>query len=416
MKKYREFLDRRSPKGIQVTQPVSGFEWTELIYPDVPCFMRDGRSFVFLSSDGPQVGYLGRKVRTRRLFNDKKPRDRVLITFDGRFVYYTEISKRRGGSVTLYRKDMETFRSEKLFHAAGKLPGTNLPAAAFSPNTVSSDNLRLAGGMRLGDGKTKDAPIGIIVLDLDEGKTRVVARDHDFINPHLQYCRAPDLEASHDLMIQMNHGVHTAGHRGGPPSVGRLVGPPSCGGGDAHVIRDDGTNWRDLPWGRDGKESLIGHQIWRGNARAAVTVMLENLDTSYGWADGTRQEVVAGWPVKASRRAHKGRLTPGGRRVVLSRGFPHARFCHLNTAATGLKFALDTFPVFDGERAGMQIYFGSARDERSPLKFTYLLNSQNTFTGKHLHAHPILSPDGTMLFFNSAISGMRQFYMVTGFE
>ncbi len=197
-----------------------------------------------------------------------------------------------------------------------------------------------------------------------------------------------------------------------------LAPVPGALGVDAHVVRDDGTNWRNLPWGRDGKESLIGHQIWRGNTRAGVTVTLENPDTSYGWAAGTRQDVVAGWPVPATRDAHTGRLTRGASRarVELSKGFPTARFCHLGTDATGLRLALDTFPIFDGERAGMQVYFASARNEQSPARFTYLLNSRNTFTGKSLHAHPILSPDGTMLLFNSAVSGTRQLYLVTQFD
>lgn len=63
----------------------------------------------------------------------------------------------------------------------------------------------------------------------------------------------------------------------------------------------------------------------------------------------------------------------------------------------------------------MQVCFAKAKDERGPLRFTYLLNSRNTFTGHTLHAHPILSPDGSLLLFNSAIAGTRQFYLVTGF-
>ncbi len=406
------FIDRQSPKGIRVTQPVVGLEWTELIYPDVPCFLRDGRSFVFDSSEGPQVCYLGRKVTTRKLFPDRKPRH-VVITFDGRFAYYTETSDKRGGSLTLFRKDLETFRSEVLFQVTGKLPGTALPVAQFPRiQTVSADNRRVATtGCSLGDGKTKDAPIGIVVLDLDCGQTRIVAQDRDFVNPHVQYCRSTELDASHDLMVQMNHRTRRA-------APGRPAGSLSERGVDAHVVRDDGTAWRNLPWGRDGQESLIGHQIWRGNTRAGVTVTLEARDTSYGWADGTRQDVVAGWPVKASRQAHTGRLTPGGTRVELSKDFPHARFCHLCTDVTGLRFALDTFPVFDGERAGMQVYFASAKNERSPLEFTYLLNTRLNFLGPDAgtHAHPILSPDGSLLLFNSRASGSKQFYMVTEFE
>ena len=411
MRECHDFIDRRSPEGIRVWMPIEDPKGAELVYPDVPCFLADGRSFVFHSSEGPKICYLEKKVRTRRLFPDCRGRHFV-ITFGGRYAYYTEQDDVRGGSLTLYRKNLETFRTEELFHASRRLPGTNLPVKRFSRiQTISSDHRRIATtGCFLGDGTTPDAPFGILVLDLDTGETRIAAQDRDFVNPHAQYCRSTEGDASHDLLLQMNHGSHTDAK--GRGLVG--LGPPSDGGVDAHVVRDDGTTWRDLPWGRDGKESLIGHQIWRGNTRMAVTVTLENLDTSYGWADGSRQEVAAGWPVQAPRDAHLGKLTPGGQRVLLSEGVPHPRFCHLCTDATGLRFALDTFPIFDGERAGMQVYYAQAPDERAPLTFTYLLNSRNTFTGQSLHAHPILSPDGSLLLFNSAISGTSQFYLVTG--
>lgn len=407
-----KFTDSRSPKGIRVTQPVVDPKGASLIYPDQPCFLSDGRSFVFHGSEGTAVCYPGKKVRTRKLFKDSRSRP-IVVTFDGRFVYYAEHSDKKGGSVTLFRKDLETFRSERLFQAQGKLPGTKLPALKFNPATVSSDNRRVAGSMFLGDGKTKDAPYGIVALDLDSGLACIAAEHRDFLNPHLRYCRSTEAEASHDLLIQMNHGARIEADG----RAALLLGPPSDGGVDIHVVRDDGANWRDLPWGRDGKESLIGHQIWRGDTRAAATVTLENPDNSYGWADGSRQDVLAGWPVKASPNAHRGRLTPGGRRVWLSEGFKKARFCHLCSDASGLKFVFDTFPIFDGERAGMQIFVGSAKNETSPLKFRYILNSRVTFGGPAgYHAHPVLSPDGSRLMFNSMASGTRQFYMVTDFE
>jgi len=323
MKECKEFIDSNSPKGMRVRQPVIDTKGAVLIYPDVPCFLADGRSFVFNSSAGPKVCYLEKKVRTRKLFPDKKPHD-FRITIDGRYVYYTERETKRGGRLTLFRKDLETFRSEVLFGASGKLPGSNLPLSRFSHiQTVSSDNRCVAtSGCLLGDRRKSDTPVGILVIDIDSGQTRIAAQDPDFSNPHVQYCRSPEVDASHDLMIQMNHSM--------APVSGAL-------GVDAHVVRDDGENWRNLPWGRDGQETLIGHQIWRGHTRAGVTVTLEHCDTSYGWADGTRQDVVAGWPVSAARDAHTGSLTSGAAnaRVELSKTFPKARFCHLCADASG---------------------------------------------------------------------------------
>jgi hypothetical protein len=146
-----------------------------------------------------------------------------------------------------------------------------------------------------------------------------------------------------------------------------------------------------------------------------VTVTLQNEDNSYGWADGTAQEIVAGWAYPADKAApHLGATAPGARRVVLSQGFAKPRFCHLACDPAGLQFVFDTFPIYDGRRAGMLLYRGNAPDETTPLTFRYLLNTGVTFTGNkgHMHAHPIIAPDGQRVFFNSDISGLPQAYMV----
>jgi len=413
MKECREFVDPKSPKGIRVYQVSEDEKGAGLVYPDQPCFLRGGRRFIFNSSEGPKICGLDDGCATRKLFDDTKHRH-ASISFDGRYAYFAEHSDEGKKGVTLYRKDLESFRTEELYHADGKLPGTDLKASQFAPSTVSSDNRRVATTIFLGDGTQRDAPYGIVALDLEKGTACIAAEDRDFGNSHLQYCRSSDADASHDLLIQMNHGAHS-------DEQGRYVvglGPPEEKGVDIHVVRDDGTNWRDLPFGRDGKESCIGHQLWRGLGRSAATVTLQNLDTTYGWGDGSRQEVVAGWPVKADKgKGHLGRLNPGSKRVVLSRGFRKGRFCHLAVATSGLRFVFDTFPIFDGKRAGMQVYIGSAKDEKSPLAFRYILNSRVTFNAANgYHAHPILSPDGSVLFFNSNLSGKRQVYMVTDFQ
>ena len=65
----------------------------------------------------------------------------------------------------------------------------------------------------------------------------------------------------------------------------------------------------------------------------------------------------------------------------------------------------------------MQLLIGSGPDEESPLSFTYLLNSRVTFNASRgYHAHPILSPDGRILLFNSNITGIPQVYQATGWE
>ncbi len=67
-----------------------------------------------------------------------------------------------------------------------------------------------------------------------------------------------------DILIQENHG-NVCDARG---AITQLTGGA---GADIHVIRDDGTDFRNLPWGRDGNEFCQGHQCWRGRSEWAIT-------------------------------------------------------------------------------------------------------------------------------------------------
>ena len=414
MKECPLFVDNNSPEGLQVFQLTDDPKGASATYPDLPSFLADGRRLVLNTSDGPVICDPDDGGSLRPIFPAGEGKG-ITVSYDGRYGFFSETVTDGDGSLTVSRVDLETLEIEELFHADGLMPGTDLRADRFSFATVSSDNRRLATCLWLGDGNTADAPFGIYCLDLDRGKANFVVADVDFYNPHLRYCPSTVPEASHDLLVQMNHGSHFA-----PDGTCLLgLGPISDLGVDIHAVRDDGSNWRDLPFGRDGIESNIGHQIWRGRGTSVVTVTLQNPDISYGWADGTEQGVVAGWPILTIKdQPHRGALISGARRVVLSEGYTRPRFCHLASDTTGLKFVFDTFPIYDGNRAGMLVIIGSAPNEESPLNFRYLLNSGVVFTGMkgHDHAHPILSPDGGRLFFNSNMTGVPQAYMATGFS
>ena len=408
------FRDGRSPKGVSVFQLTNDEKGAALVYPDLPCFLHDGRRFILHGQAGPMVCNLDKGASLRPLFESPGGGRPFTVYPNGRFVAFHERQSDAGGHFKLWRMDVDTGKIELVYERAGRIPGTPIDAGKLSVATVSSDGRRFATVAFLGDGHTQNAPYGIVVIEPGRDSVAVVAEDKDFFNGHLRYCASTDPEASHDLMIQQNHGSEL-------DEQGRAVvhlGPPCDGGADIHVVRDDGGDWRDMPWGRDGQESCIGHQLWRGGSRAGVTVTLQNADTSYGWADGTRQEVVAGWPVQTDKsRPHLGRRNAGARRVLLSEGFEGGRWCHFGLDATGLRAVLDTFPIYNGIRAGMEVWIAGARDETSPLKFRYILNSGMTFGGKRWdHAHPILSPGGQELFFNSDLTGVSQAYMVTGLE
>src|SRR4030042_2842677 len=83
---------------------------------------------------------------------------------------------------------------------------------------------------------------------------------------HLQYCRSLDPELSRDILVQHNHGA-VLGEKG------HMVKLTGGAGADLHVIRDDGTHWRDVPVGRDGAAFCTGHQQWRGTMPSVVSSM-----------------------------------------------------------------------------------------------------------------------------------------------
>lgn len=419
MKEVPFFIDRRSPAGMKVYDIHDGPGDTGVYYPDFPSFLADRRRFLLSTPGGPAVCDPDDKCATRPVFTGTPPARTLLVSADGRYGYFRR-GNRDETPLTITRVDLDSSRVEDVFHAAKEMPGSGLPVERFHPETVSCDHRRIASPCWLGDGRTPDAPCGIIVLDLESGKSRLAWTVRVAGLSHLRYCLSGAPEDAGDLLVQMNHGRRTDASG----KVLRGQGPPAEKGVDVHVIRDDGSARRDLPFGRDGRESCIGHQVWRGlRSRAAAAVTLQNLDNSYGWADSSAQGVVAGEPVPVAMDApHLGRLTPGARAVNLAAGFRRPRFCHLSCDDSGLRFAFDTFPVFDGRRAGMLVYYGAAASLNEPLAFRYLLNSGITFNGPrarqlnaHCHAHPVISPEGDFVLFNSDLTGEKRAYLATGF-
>lgn len=103
-----------------------------------------------------------------------------------------------------------------------------------------------------------------MVFDLEKPAVKLILQGPTWCNIHPQYCRSTGTDASHDIMVQENHG-NVVDARG---ELQKLVGG---NGADIHVIRDDGANFRNLPWGRDGNEFCQGHQCWRGQSTWAIT-------------------------------------------------------------------------------------------------------------------------------------------------
>ena len=172
-------------------------------------------------------------------------------------------------------------------------------------------------------------------------------------------------------------------------------------GCDIHVVRDDGQDFRNMPWGRDDNEFCQGHQCWRGRSDWAIT--------STSTMDVTECQLIEAKAVP--HIDHNGRRVADAQRNDMSREFDKPDFYHFATDIDGRRFVTDCGPGgVDGS-----IYYAALGEAGSePLQdMTYLCSPRSTWL-KGAHVHPFLSPDGRLAFFNSDESGILQSYMIRG--
>ena len=432
-----DLLDANSCEGIEVIQLTSEPDIPgSHVYMESQIFTPDSKRFVLHRSAGshgsnqhdPNHQYLVCDIENGcRLtpITHEVGATAPAVTPDGRFLYYfvneTEIN---GGRLILKRVGLDGSDRQTVMVVDSALPGTHFrPSGIYSLSTISSDGKRLALGAFLGDGQTAESPpFGLLLFDLEKASVQVVIHGPTWCNMHPQYSRSTDPMASHDILIQESHSY-------GANARGEITGKPGGKATDIHVIRDDGTNFRTMPWGRDGNEFCQGHQCWRGRSTSAITST-----HTHQPAEG---QLIEGYPVGDA--GHIGIETPGGFRNDLSREFPpeyfftltpenknspqdapppspltiRAYFYHFATDIAGQRLITDAAPLDAGGRIFMADLGETGKD---PLRnFRYLLNPRNgTYVQGGCHIHPFLSPDGTLAFFNSNESGISQAYMVRG--
>lgn len=308
--------------------------------------------------------------------------------------YFIDRTEVGGGSLELKRVNLDGAGRQTVMVIDAAIPGTNYhPSFIYPLSTISSDGRRMALSCFLGDGSREKIAWGLMIFDLEKASVRLVMEGPSWCNMHPQYCRSTDPEGCHDVLVQENHGNIT----GPDGAIQRLTGE---GGADIHVIRDDGTNFRDMPWGRDGNEYCQGHQCWRGNSAWAIT--------------STRvREPKEGRLIESAAVAsadHAGLKTPGGIRNDLSRDFPQPYFWHFATDAAGRRLITD-FSAAMGPECSLYIANLDKPGSGPAGPFTYLLCPRCN-CAKNSHLHPFLSPDGRYGFFNSDESGILQAYMI----
>jgi hypothetical protein len=317
------------------------------------------------------------------------------VSPDGAFLYYFVDETSPGkGRLILKRVRLDGTERQVVFALDSAVPGTGFRAChPYVLSTISSDGRRVALPVFFGDGKAPGAPFGLLCFDVAKAAVNLVIHGPTFRNMHPQYSRSLDPEASHDILIQEDHGciIDAAGYLTGYVN--------DVDDGDIHVIRDDGTNLRDMPWGRDGNEFVQGHQCWRGRSQRAITSTTCLHPKEFQLIEGEA----------APHAGHIGIKTPGGKRNDLSRSFPSPYFFHFATDIAGKRLISDTGP---GEGAVLTTEL--PEETTGAMRNTKFLLYTGSSWRTEAHIHPFLSPDGSMGFFNSDESGALQAFLVRG--
>jgi hypothetical protein len=408
MKLRPDLLDANSPDGLEVIQLTTEEVPSSHIYMEAQIFTPDSKQLVMHRSahaHGSDKNDLEHRYIVCDIENncelfpitEEVGATAPSISPDGQFLYYfvneTELNS---GTLTLKRVRMDGTERETLLVIDSPLPETNYrPSQIYPLSTISSDGERLALSCFLGDGSEAGVTFGLMVFDVEPASVRLILEGPSWCNIHPQYCRSTDSEASHDILIQENHG-NTTNVNG---NIKKLVGGV---GADIHVIRDDGTNFRNMPWGRDGNEHCQGHQCWLGRDASAIT--------GTGTKEPPERQLIEG--AATYHDGHSGSQSAGAIRNDLSREFDAPNFSHFATDIEGKRFITDAGP-FNKDARLFTSEFGEPG--KGALKNWKYLLSPRSSCDKLSHIHPFLSPDGTFGFFNSDESGILQAYMVRGF-
>jgi len=407
MKERPDMLDRESPSGLEVVQLTTDTTVpSSHVYMEAQIFTPDSRRFILHRSAHPHGSDPSDPFHQYLVCSLEDQYELMPITSelgatspavspDGQTLYYfVDQTRVNGGSLTLKKVGMDGTRRETVFTVDCPLPDTRFrPSRPYPLSTISSDGRRIAISAFLGDGETLDAPWGLMVFDVEQASVELVLHGQFWCNMHPQYSRSFDPVASHDILVQENHGDHRDKTGGLVKRVGHGI--------DIHVISDDGTNFRNMPWGRDGNEFCQGHQCWIGRTERALTSTATRIPPTHRLIEGRASE----------HDGHLGLNTPSGTRNDLSREIPCPDYYHFGTDITGTCLITDAGP-WDG---GGAIYLGSITDDdTAPLaNMKFLLNPRSSWQ-KGSHIHPFLAPDGRTGFFNSDESGICQAYLIRG--
>ena len=416
-RKRDDFVGRRSPSALEVIQLSSDPEFaSHHIYPEAHMCAPDSSSFVFhrMSAAGEDTGHLWLcdmedDFSLRRLTDEPGARG-TAVSPDGEWMYYlADAARSADAAVMLKRVSLRDFHRETLLALDGPIPGAERrPARVYGLLSISSDGQRICAVAFLGDGQPDMPRFGLLVFELEKPSVICVFKGAEFSNLHPQYCRSTDPELSRDIMIQHNHGCAC-------DRAGNFVRVSGGDGADLHVIRDDGTNWRDVPLGRDGENFSTGHEQWRGRTGAVYSAIIH--------VPTRAQHIYEATPIPTDETtSHQGFSAPGARFVNLTRNIPYARFNHFSGDPSGERLVLRN----ERERPDddLEFFLASRLEGDTPeLEVRYLLSPRTTpdsekrrERGQMDKPRPFMSPDARTVFFHSNLDGPSHIFLARGYE
>ncbi|NOY81509.1 MAG: hypothetical protein GXP31_10960 [Kiritimatiellaeota bacterium] len=409
MKLRPDLLDSNSPPGLEILQLTENPDVPAChVYMETPVFAPDSRRFVLHESahphgsdaDDPRHRYLlcdlGDGGRLRPLTHETGV-TAPCVDPTGEWLYYFVDQIRRAPSrLILKRVRLDGSERTTLKAFEGGLPGVHGALGSVYPlSTISSDGQRLATAVGVGQDATA---LAVFHLDTGEVSIPLLGPREEWANLHPQYCRSLEAPANADILIQHRHGIEPH-----PPRGHRLQIV------DIHVIREDGTGFRPLPWGRDGIEYAQGHQCWRGRSSWALSTTVTRAPTVDD-PEHAECRLIESLPVADSE--HRGCRCPGAVRNEVSRNLRSPQLYHFGVDTAGRRLIVDYWHA-DGHTLLYHATLG--RPGVAAGRFAYVCDTHSAPNRKH-HVHPFLSPDGRAGFFNSDESGVLQAYMLRNLE
>lgn len=356
----REYISRVDEEtGVRIVQMTSAPMIHENIYPESPIFTPDSQRFVYSrrqALDLPCEYWLADlSTNYIRRLTDEPNVNGPVISPDGQWMYYMV----EGDCIELKRLSLESFERESIMT-------TDLIRDAYDLGTIRHD-----GQAYITSGTVEPGLWAVVKFDLAAREASIIMQTDQLCNAHPQYAVGP----SNDVLIQENHGCRF-------DDDGRCIALTSGYGADLHVIADDGSNMRDVPFGRSDLEMIQGHQCWVGQTERVLSTLIRR-DT----------------PDQAFRSDRLVVATPGkdDREVVgLGRAFSHP--CVSRDAKWWVSDESGTADLFIGS---METH-----------KYELLLHTGSSFgSPQYTHPHPAFSPDGMKVLYNSDVTGVPQVHV-----